>query len=102
MGAQFLVLLNLFRQHFPQPSHSNSHSSELKSLSGMFFQKFFLIFQQFIQDLNEPFGGLYQIRRSSVAAHLVSIKSAFQRDPIVREYLQFDRVDEDENPTDFD
>lgn len=72
--------------------------------SAMFavFFTVYVIFQQFIQDLNEPFGGLYQIRRSSVAAHLVSIKSAFQRHKIVSQYVSFDRVDEDENPTDFD
>ena len=74
---------------------------ESSAMFAVFFTVY-VIFQQFIQDLNEPFGGLYQIRRSSVAAHLVSIKSAFQNDEVVSEYLDFDRVDEDENPTDFD
>lgn len=50
----------------------------------------YVIFYNFAQDLNNPFSGLYQIRRSSVAAHLLQAKWLLVNNPYTRGKIQFD------------
>ena len=49
-----------------------------------------MIFYNFAQDLNNPFSGLYQIRRSSTAAHLLQAKWLLVNNPFTRDEIDFD------------
>ena len=64
---------------------------EYCALFSVFFTAY-TVFYRFCRDLNDPFTGLYQIRRSAVSAHLLGIKYAFQSDPLVRDQMSFERV----------
>ena len=46
-------------------------------------------------DLNSPLQGVYQIRRSSIASHLLQIKLLICRHPLTRGEVEFDDVIED-------
>lgn len=50
----------------------------------------YVIFYNFAQDLNNPFSGLYQIRRSSVAAHLLQTKWLLVNNSFTRGKIRFD------------
>ena len=50
----------------------------------------YVIFYNFAQDLNNPFSGLYQIRRSSTAAHLLQAKWLLVNNPRTRGKIDFD------------
>jgi len=50
----------------------------------------YVIFYNFAQDLNNPFSGLYQIRRSSTAAHLLQAKWLLVNNPFTRNEIDFD------------
>ena len=50
----------------------------------------YVIFYNFAQDLNNPFSGLYQIRRSSTAAHLLQAKWLLVNHPLTRGEIDFD------------
>jgi len=46
-------------------------------------------------DLNRPFDGVYQIRRSGAAAHFLQIKHMVAIHPVLRDTITFDpKVDE--------
>ena len=49
----------------------------------------YVIFYNFAQDLNNPFSGLYQIRRSSTAAHLLQAKWLLVNNPLTRGQIDF-------------
>ena len=50
----------------------------------------------FASDVNQPFQGVYQIRRSSTAAHLLQTKFLIANHPLTRGEVDFDAVEEDE------
>lgn len=50
----------------------------------------YVIFYNFAQDLNNPFSGIYQIRRSSTAAHLLQAKWLLANNPVTRGQIDFD------------
>ncbi len=50
----------------------------------------YVIFYNFAQDLNNPFSGLYQIRRSSTAAHLLQAKWLLVNNPRTKGKIDFD------------
>ena len=55
----------------------------------------YVLFYNFAVDLNSPFQGVYQIRRSSIASHLLQIKLLICRHPLTRGEVEFDDVIED-------
>jgi len=51
-------------------------------------------------DLNRPFDGIYQIRRSGAAMHLLQIKHMVASHPVLRDHITFDPlVDEEADDT---
>eukprot|EP00531_Pseudo-nitzschia_arenysensis_P004227 CAMPEP_0116123984 /NCGR_PEP_ID=MMETSP0329-20121206/5042_1 /TAXON_ID=697910 /ORGANISM="Pseudo-nitzschia arenysensis, Strain B593" /LENGTH=497 /DNA_ID=CAMNT_0003617941 /DNA_START=66 /DNA_END=1559 /DNA_ORIENTATION=- len=50
----------------------------------------YVIFYNFAEDLNNPFSGLYQIRRSSTAAHLLQAKWLLVNNPRTKGKIDFD------------
>ena len=50
----------------------------------------YVVFYNFAYDLNNPFSGLYQIRRSSTAAHLLQAKWLLVNNPLTRGKISFE------------
>ncbi|CAJ1946568.1 unnamed protein product [Cylindrotheca closterium] len=50
----------------------------------------YLFFSTIISDLNNPFNGVYQIRRSGIAANLLAIKWIIQKDPTLACEVNFE------------
>ena len=57
----------------------------------------YVLFFNFASDVNQPFQGVYQLRRSSTAAHLLQTKFLIANHPLTRGEVDFDAVEEDEN-----
>ena len=61
--------------------------------SRLFFALFamvYVIFFNFATDLDNPFGGVYQIRRSAIAANLLQIKNLLLNEPVLKDGISFD------------
>jgi Protein of unknown function (DUF4239) len=56
----------------------------------------YIIFYYFASDLNNPFRGVYQVRRSCAASHLLEAKWLIANHPLLRGKVDFDEVDESE------
>jgi hypothetical protein len=53
------------------------------------------LFYNFIADLNNPFQGVYQVRRSSTASHLLEAKWLIANHPLLRGEVDFEEVEEE-------
>ena len=54
-----------------------------------------MLFYNFANDLNDPFGGIYQVRRSATASHLLQIKWLIVNDPMLSGEVDFNTLPED-------
>lgn len=68
---------------------TGSPSNESALIFGL-LSTVYVIFYNFAQDLNNPFSGLYQIRRSSTAAHLLQAKWLLVNNPLTRGQVDFE------------
>jgi Protein of unknown function (DUF4239) len=57
----------------------------------------YTLFYNFASDLNNPFEGVYQIRRSLVASHLLQLKWLIANHPILRGEIDFDEMLDEED-----
>ena len=55
----------------------------------------YVLFYNFASDLNGPFDGVYQIRRSCAASHLLQIKWLIANHPLLRGEIDFEEAEED-------
>ena len=55
------------------------------------FTTVYVIFYTFAIDLNNPFKGVYQIRRSSPAAQLLQTKMLLMNNPVFKGKISFDK-----------
>ncbi len=55
----------------------------------------YVLFYNFIADLNNPFQGVYQVRRSSTASHLLEAKWLIANHPLLRGEVDFEQVQEE-------
>jgi len=55
------------------------------------FVTVYVIFYRFALDLNNPFNGAYQIRRSGPAAHLLQSKMILWSNPLLKSQISFDK-----------
>jgi hypothetical protein len=56
----------------------------------------YILFYNFANDLNNPFQGVYQLRRSATASHLLEAKWLIANHPLLRGEVDFEEVEEDE------
>ena len=56
----------------------------------------YTIFYEMAFDLNRPFDGIYQLRRSGAAMHLLQIKQIVTTNPVVKGRVDFESIPEDE------
>lgn len=54
----------------------------------------YILFYFFARDLNSPFDGVYQIRRSSSASNLLEAKWLIANHPLVQGKVDFEEVEE--------
>jgi hypothetical protein len=57
----------------------------------------YVLFYNFISDLNNPFQGVYQVRRSSTASHLLEAKWLIANHPLLRGEVDFEQVEDEES-----
>lgn len=55
----------------------------------------YVLFYNFASDLNGPFEGVYQIRRSCAASHLLQLKWLIANHPLLRGEIDFEEAEED-------
>lgn len=58
----------------------------------------YVLFYNFAYDLNNPFRGVYQVRRSCAASHLLEAKWLIANHPLLQGKLDFDEVEEGQDP----
>jgi hypothetical protein len=59
----------------------------------------YVLFYNFAQDLNNPFQGVYQVRRSSTASHLLEAKWLIANHPLIKGEVDFEEVAEEDSGT---
>ena len=57
----------------------------------------YMLFYNFATDLNDPFDGIYQIRRSATASHLLQLKWLIVNHPMLHGKVDFNKFQEDED-----
>jgi len=88
-----LILLGYCVSILPTVGLDGVPSSESSVLFGVLFTVY-VFFYSFTYDLNNPFEGVYQIRRSSAASHLLEIKWLLAKHPLVGGQVDFEEVQE--------
>lgn len=88
-----LILLGYCVATLPTVGPDGMPSFESSVLFGVLFTVY-VFFYSFTNDLNNPFQGVYQIRRSSAASHLLMIKWLLVNHPVVRGQVDFEEVQE--------
>ena len=76
------------------PTFNEDVSNESSILFGLLCS-IYVLFYDFARDLNDPFGGIYQIRRSATASHLLQTKWLIVNHPILRDQVDFREVEDD-------
>jgi hypothetical protein len=74
--------------------HTGAPSPESSLLFGV-LSTVYVLFYNFASDLNNPFRGVYQIRRSCAASHLLEAKWLIANHPLLRGEVDFEEVMEE-------
>ena len=91
-----LILLGYSISILPTVDRFGSPSSESSILFGLLCS-IYVLFYNFATDLNAPFTGVYQIRRSAAASHLLEIKWVLANHPLLRGEIDFEEPEEDDS-----
>lgn len=89
----FLILLGYTASIIPTLNQSGDPSSESCLLFAV-LSTIYVLFYNFASDLNGPFKGVYQIRRSCVASHLLQLKWLIANHPLLRGEVDFEEAEE--------
>lgn len=92
------MLLGFTVNIIPTVDRYGSPSSESCLLFAALFT-IYILFYNFASDLNLPFQGVYQVRRSTASAHLLQLKWFLSNHKLLRGKIDFDdpAIDESEN-----
>jgi hypothetical protein len=82
----------------PCLSEDGAPSFDAQLLFATFISTYILFFN-FANDLNNPFNGVYQIRRSSIAAHLLEAKRLMLNNPLLKDQIDFETYEEEDEDT---
>jgi hypothetical protein len=91
-----LILLGYCVATLPTVGPDGEPSFVSSVLFGVLFTVY-IFFYSFTNDLNNPFEGVYQIRRSSAASHLLEIKWLLANHGVVGGEVDFEEVEEQAN-----
>jgi len=90
-----LILLGYTVSILPTvPPRSGAPGNESSLLFGA-LTSIYVLFYNFASDLNNPFRGVYQLRRSAGASHLLEIKWLIANHPFLRGQVDFEEVEEE-------
>jgi hypothetical protein len=88
-----LILLGYTISILPTVNDTGLPSNESSLLFGV-LSAVYVLFYNFANDLNSPFQGVYQVRRSSIASHLLEAKWLIANHPMLRGEVDFEEVEE--------
>jgi hypothetical protein len=91
-----LILLSYSISTLPTAERLGAPSNESSLIFGILATTYILFFN-FAQDLNEPFSGVYQVRRSTAATHFLEAKWLLINHPNTRGEIDFERIDESDS-----
>lgn len=89
-----LILGSYMVSILPTVNEQGYPSNESSMLFGL-LTVVYVLFYNFIRDLNSPFQGVYQVRRSCAAAHLLETKWLIVNHPLLRGEVDFEEVQEE-------
>jgi hypothetical protein len=92
-----LILLSYVISIIPSLDPTTGAPSNESSLLFGALSSTYILFFNFASDLNNPFRGVYQIRRSCAASHLLEAKWLIANHPLLRGGVDFEDIKEDEN-----
>jgi Protein of unknown function (DUF4239) len=88
-----LILLTYTVSTLPTVDADGNPSNEASIIFGI-LSSVYVLFYNFASDLNNPFSGVYQVRRSATASHLLELKWLISNHPILRGKVDFEEVKE--------
>jgi Protein of unknown function (DUF4239) len=93
----FLILLGYTASIIPTLDQSGGVPSSESCLLFAVLSTVYVLFYNFANDLNGPFDGVYQIRRSCAASHLLQLKYFIANHPLLRDEVDFEEAEEGAN-----
>lgn len=90
-----LILLGYVASILPTVDKATGAPSTESSFLFGFLCTVYVLFYNFISDLNNPFQGVYQVRRSSTASHLLEAKWLISNHPLLQGEVSFEEVKEE-------
>lgn len=90
-----LILLGYTISILPTVAIATGEPSNESSLLFGSLAAIYVLFYDFANDLNNPFTGVYQVRRSCTASHLLEAKWLIANHPFLRGEVEFDEVHEE-------
>lgn len=94
-----LILLSFTVSILPTIDRISGAPPTESSLLFAILTNIYVLFYFFAQDLNDPFDGVYQIRRSSSASKLLETKWLIANHPLLQGEVDFEDVEEDPEGT---
>ena len=92
-----LILLGYTISILPTVNASTGEPSNESSLLFGVLTTTYIIFYYFASDLNNPFRGVYQLRRSCAASHLLEAKWLIANHPLLRGQVDFEDVEDEDD-----
>lgn len=93
-----LILMSYAINTLPTTDRLGAPSEESSLIFGLLTTTY-VLFYNFAFDLNDPFTGVYQLRRSTAATHMLEVKWLLVNHPNTRGEIEFGRADEVESDT---
>ena len=91
-----LILIGYTISTLPTTDRLGAPSQESSIIFGILCATY-VLFYYFANDLNEPFSGVYQVRRSTAATHMLEIKWLLANHPNTRGRIDFERFQDNDS-----
>ena len=92
-----LILLSFTVSTLPIVDRSTGLPPNEGSMLFAILTNVYILFYFFAKDLNDPFDGVYQIRRSCSACHLLEAKWLIVNHPLIQGQVDFEEAEEGED-----
>ena len=89
-----LILIGYTISTLPTTDRLGAPSNESSLIFGILTTTY-VLFYNFASDLNEPFSGVYQVRRSTAATHMLEAKWLLANHPNTRGQIDFERAEQE-------
>eukprot|EP00977_Amphora_coffeiformis_P009666 scaffold2227_cov168-Amphora_coffeaeformis.AAC.3 len=91
-----LILISYIISTLPTTDRLGAPTQECSLIFGILTTTY-VLFYNFASDLNEPFSGVYQVRRSTAATHMLEAKWLIANHPNTRGKIDFERAEQDDS-----